>query len=94
MLRDFSPETLKIAFEYVALAALGLGLLGLLGLEPRHPANPTREKAQARAGWQALIRGVLANPQARHFFFYLIILLAAILGTLGGLLFAIWRLGK
>ena len=27
-----------------------------------------------------LIRGVLANPQARHFFFYLIILLAAILG--------------
>ena len=33
-----------------------------------------------RGTWQELIRKVLGNPAARHFFFYLIILLAAILG--------------
>ncbi len=80
LLRDYSPETLKTAFEYVALAALGLGLLGLTGLEPRRKSAQPTAAPQARATWQALIGGVLANPQARHFFFYLIILLAAILG--------------
>jgi BCD family chlorophyll transporter-like MFS transporter len=82
LLREYSPDTLRIAFEYVALAALGLGMLGLFRLEPR--SKPGQVSAAhpfaQRASWQDLIRGVLANPQARHFFLYMIILLAAILG--------------
>ena len=80
MLQEYSPEALKTAFEFVALAALLLGLFGLVGLEPRTKAGGEREEPRVRAGWQTLIRGVLAIPQARHFFIYLIILLAAILG--------------
>ena len=82
LLRDYSPETLRIAFEYVALAALVLGMLGLFRLEPRSKPDlaSTVRASVPRAGWQELIRGVLANPQARHFFLYMIILLAAILG--------------
>ena len=81
LLENYTPAQLKIAFEAVALAALALGFLGLLRLEPRVRADaaPLRP-LERRAGWQELLRGVLANPQARHFFFYLIILLAAILG--------------
>lgn len=83
LLREYSPETLKLAFEVVALLALGLGGLGLLGLEPRSKPGETPAAAavgERRAGWRELITGVLANPQARIFFIYLIILLAAILG--------------
>ncbi len=78
LLREYSPAALKTAFEFVALAALGLGGLGLLALEP--PSAPTGAGAAPRKTWQVLIRGVLANPEARQFFVYLIILLAAILG--------------
>jgi BCD family chlorophyll transporter-like MFS transporter len=81
LLENYTPAQLKIAFEAVALAALALGFLGLLRLEPRVKADATPARPpERRAGWQELLRGVLANPQARHFFFYLIILLAAILG--------------
>jgi BCD family chlorophyll transporter-like MFS transporter len=81
LLEHYTPAQLKIAFETVALAALAIGFLGLLGLEPRVKAEAAPAQPVARrAGWQELLRGVLANPQARHFFIYLIILLAAILG--------------
>jgi MFS transporter, BCD family, chlorophyll transporter len=81
LLEDYSPEKLKMSFEVVGLAALGLGGLGLLKLEPRVAAGSSPTQAiEQRAGWQELMRAVLANPQARHFFIYLIILLAAILG--------------
>lgn len=79
LLENYSPERLKAAFEVVALVALGLGALGLVGLEPRMQGM-ARQPAERRSGWQELLGGVLANPQARHFFLYLIILLAAILG--------------
>jgi MFS transporter, BCD family, chlorophyll transporter len=79
MLVDYSPEQLKIAFEVIALVAITLGALGLLRLEPR-TAGSSGQPPERRAGWQELLRGVLANPEARLFFFYLIVLLAAILG--------------
>jgi BCD family chlorophyll transporter-like MFS transporter len=79
LLEDYSPARLKTAFELVALAALALGGLGLFGLEPRiRGAAP--QPVEKRTGWRELLSGVLANPQARRFFFYLTLLLAAILG--------------
>jgi BCD family chlorophyll transporter-like MFS transporter len=51
-------------------------VVGLIGLEPRG----TLFTAQTRHSQQAAIRAVLDNPQARLFFIYLILLLAAILG--------------
>ena len=78
LLEHYSPAALQRAFLLVGGAALALGLLGLAGLEPRHAVQSTVRPE--RASWRALLGGVLANRQARHFFFYLIILLAAILG--------------
>ncbi len=82
LLETYTPQTLEQAFLIVAAIALGLGLLGLFGLEPRQTAGstefpPVREN---RREWRALMRSVLKNPQARLFFIYLILLLAAILG--------------
>lgn len=82
LLRVYSPEALQSAFEIIALAALGLGVLGLTRLEPRHstalPLAPPMD--DSRTNWRILLRGVLGNTQARRFFFYLVVLLAAILG--------------
>lgn len=83
LLREYSPAALQSAFEIIALAALGLGVLGLTRLEPRRsPALPLAPSAMddSRTDWRILLRGVLGNTQARRFFFYLVILLAAILG--------------
>jgi len=81
LLQDFTPQVLERAFLMVAGAALSFGVLGLLRLEPRSAAPQTTDgQTTQRQGWVGLIKGTLANPAARHFFFYLIILLAAILG--------------
>lgn len=80
LLVDYSPEQLQTAFLYVAGAALLLGLIGLFRLEPRH-SQPSQSVAdEERTGWVSTLRVVFANPVARRFFFYLILLLAAILG--------------
>lgn len=80
LLETYTPETLKTAFEIVGLTALGLGLLGLIGLEPRHKDSVEPRDAGHQADWRSLINSVLANPVARAFFFYMIVMLAAILG--------------
>jgi len=80
LLETYTPATLQFAFEVVGLAALGLGAIGLFGLEERHKVNAAAPSMPVRQDWQVLLKGVLGNPAARHFFFYLIILLAAILG--------------
>jgi MFS transporter, BCD family, chlorophyll transporter len=79
MLEPYSHEALERAFGVVGMAALALGILGLLGLEPRRASLPT-DSLPERQGWKTLISNVLANRVARYFFFYLIIMLAAILG--------------
>jgi BCD family chlorophyll transporter-like MFS transporter len=80
LLETYTPATLQFAFEVVGLVALGLGTLGLVGLEERHREDAFASAAPARQNWQTLLKAVLGNPAARHFFLYLIILLAAILG--------------
>ncbi len=79
LLEDYTYAVLERAFIIIALAALFLGLLGLAGLERRQERVLAGE-APRRSSSYELVRSVLANPAARHFFFYLIILLAAILG--------------
>ena len=73
----YTPEALGRAFWIVGGAALILGLLGLVGLEPRFSAKPQGEE---RYSWRILTQTIWGNPQARLFFWYLIILLAALLG--------------
>jgi MFS transporter, BCD family, chlorophyll transporter len=79
MVPTYIHETLSRAFLIVAASALILGLLGLFKLEPRssrsadlipHTSYSIKEMTSA----------ITANPVARIFFVYLLLLLAAILG--------------
>ena len=79
LLESYTYAALERAFIIIALAALFLGLLGMIGLEPRQERISAGEAPRRSSSFE-LVRTVLANPAARHFFFYLIILLAAILG--------------
>jgi BCD family chlorophyll transporter-like MFS transporter len=73
----YTPQALARAFWIVGGAALVLGLLGLSGLEAR-AGSPAQ--SQDRHSWSLLIGALWRNSQARLFFWYLIILLAALLG--------------
>jgi MFS transporter, BCD family, chlorophyll transporter len=75
-LEPYSDAALVAVFNGVGLAALALSALGLIGLEPRHQYRP----AEARHSQRDAVRAVFANPQARLFFVYLVLLLAALLG--------------
>jgi BCD family chlorophyll transporter-like MFS transporter len=77
MLESFSAQQLQRSFEIVALAALVMGLLGLVGLEKRLTGESS---SQQRFRIRAIVGEVLSNPQVALFFFYLILMLAAILG--------------
>jgi len=78
MLDPYTPEALSRAFWIIGLAALALGSLGLIRLESREVG--IERTASEGYSWSALLRVVLANRQATLFFWYLTILLAAILG--------------
>ena len=75
-LESYSPERLVQVFMICGGVALSLGLIGLVGLEPRHRALAAQSRHSARASLGALV----ANPQGRLFFVYLMLLLGAILG--------------
>ena len=77
MLDPYTPEALQRSFWVIGLVALILGLLGLIGVEKR---NTEAIPASEGYSWVAMLRGIMQNRQATLFFWYLVILLAAILG--------------
>jgi BCD family chlorophyll transporter-like MFS transporter len=78
MVDPYTPAAMVRAFWVTGGVALVLGLLGLIKLEPRFSAElPPASKQQS---WRSLAEAILENRQATIFFWYLIILLAAILG--------------
>ncbi|OGO24595.1 MAG: PUCC protein [Chloroflexi bacterium RBG_16_51_16] len=79
LLDPYSPEALVRAFGIVALASLLLGLLGLINLEPRSRTDQERHLSEEYSLRQ-MAAAITANPVARVFFIYLLLLLAAILG--------------
>lgn len=79
LLEPFSPEALQRSFWTIGVVALGLGLIGVLGVESK--VSDGRSPASGdQYSWSLLTRIILANRQARLFFWYLIILLAGLLG--------------
>lgn len=76
LLDPYSPEALINAFWVVGLTALLLGLLGLIRLEQRS----SRYQEAENLSWVRLFQAISGNRQAVVFFWYLTILLAAILG--------------
>jgi len=78
MVDPYTPEALIRAFGYVAVSALILGLLGLIRLEPR--STGISSTASEAYTIKQMTSAITANPVARVFFVYLLLLLAAILG--------------
>ncbi len=76
-LEPYSEERLFTVFLETGGVALALAFAGLIGLEPR---QRTTAVSQSRSSQMAALRAVVSNPQARVFFIYLILMLAAILG--------------
>jgi len=79
MVDPYTPAALIRAFGYVAGSALILGLLGLLRLEPRSTPLEGGTPSETYTIKQ-MSTAITANPVARTFFIYLLLLLAAILG--------------
>ncbi len=90
MVDPYTPEALIRAFGYVAASALVLGLLGLIKLEPRSTPLSSPHFSEGKMGGtrgvsesysiKQMTDAITANPVARTFFIYLLLLLAAILG--------------
>lgn len=78
LLEPYSPEVLVNAFQIVAGVALFLGALGLFRLEERFIHQEI--KLDDRQSFRNLVGVIKANKQVMLFFWYLILLLAAILG--------------
>ncbi|HXF86367.1 MAG TPA: BCD family MFS transporter [Anaerolineales bacterium] len=79
MVDPYTPEALIRAFGIVSASALTLGLLGLIKLEPRSSVSSSPTQAEAYT-IREMTQAITANPVARIFFIYLLLLLAAILG--------------
>lgn len=78
MVDPYTPQALVRSFEAVGLTALFLGGLGLIRLENRHKSWV--ESRSENYTWGEMIRAMSGNRQVTLFFFYLVILLTAILG--------------
>lgn len=77
MVDPYTPQALIRAFGVVAVIALLLGLIGLIKLEPR---SLQRRATSESYTVKQMTSAITANPVARVFFVYLLLLLAAILG--------------
>jgi BCD family chlorophyll transporter-like MFS transporter len=77
MVDPYTPFALTRAFLIVGLLALAVGLIGIIRLEKRAD-NSTA--ASENYTWLQTSRAILGNPQARRFFWYLTLLLVALLG--------------
>jgi len=75
---EYTPEALSRAFIIVAASALTLGLIGIFKLE-----SPASESSAAHPAehysLKEMTAAITANPTAKIFFVYLLLLLAAIL---------------
>lgn len=78
LLDPYTAEALISSFRIVGIVSLLLGLLGLVRLEDR--TVPGAGPISERHSWRVMAEAVFKNKQARLFFWYLIILLAALLG--------------
>jgi BCD family chlorophyll transporter-like MFS transporter len=74
----YTELALQRAFGMIGGIALILGLIGLIGLEGRDLSGIVT--SPERQSWSTLANAILRNPQAKLFFLYLTILLAALLG--------------
>jgi len=72
-------ESLSNAFWIIAVSSLVLGLLSLIKLEPRFDKSTSSSISKTHT-LQEMYTTITANPVARVFFIYLLLLLAAILG--------------
>jgi MFS transporter, BCD family, chlorophyll transporter len=77
MVEPYSPGALQRAFWAVGAAALVIGLLGLIRLESRSKGEQT---AAENFTFKEMASVILKSRQATLFFWYLTLLLAAILG--------------
>jgi len=74
----YTEIALRRAFWIIGGLALLFGLIGLIRLEPRREKDASF--SETRHSWSMMARSILRNPQAKLFFLYLILLLAALLG--------------
>ena len=79
MATEATFASLSTAFWTIAASALTLGLLGLIKLEPRFDESSSNPTSKTHT-LQEMYTVITANPVARVFFIYLLLLLAAILG--------------
>jgi BCD family chlorophyll transporter-like MFS transporter len=77
MVDPYTPQALVRSFWVVGLAALVIGSLGLVRLEKRSTGAAVASEGYS---WGEMFRAISQNRQAKLFFWYLAILLAAILG--------------
>lgn len=74
---EYDPDALSRAFIIVAASALILGLLGIFKLESHASISPTVKSESYTT--KEMVSAITANPVAKIFFIYLLLLLAAIL---------------